>query len=73
MSDIDPEVVRLLRDLLISTDMLGVGHQARAQDIAHQLDVAGRVIIDKGSVPEWMEQAPDALTGELKYRLKFNS
>jgi predicted glycosyltransferase len=69
MSDIDPEVVRLLRDLLISTDMLGVGHQARAQDIAHQLDVAGRVIIDKGSVPEWMEQAPDALTGELKYRL----
>jgi hypothetical protein len=73
MSDIDPEVVRLLRDLLISTDMLGVGHQARAQDIAHQLDVAGRVIIDKGSVPEWMEQAPDALTGELKYRLKFTS
>ncbi len=72
MSDIDPEVVRLLRDLLISTDMLGVGHQARAQDIAHQLDVAGRVIIDKGSVPEWMEQAPDALTGELKYRFKFN-
>ena len=44
MSDIDPEVVRLLRDLLISTDMLGVGHQARAQDIAHQLDVAGKVI-----------------------------
>ncbi len=73
MSDIDPEVVRLLRDLLISTDMLGVGHQARAQDIAHQLDVAGRVIIDKGSVPEWMEQAPDALTGELKYRSKFTS
>ena len=73
MSDIDPEVVRLLRDLLISTDMLGVGHQARAQDIAHQLDVAGRVIIDKGSVPEWMEQAPDALTGELKYRFKFSS
>ena len=73
MSDIDPEVVRLLRDLLISTDMLGVGHQARAQDIAHQLDVTGKVIIDKGSVPEWMEQAPDALTGELKYRFKFNS
>ena len=73
MSDIDPEVVRLLRDLLISTDMLGVGHQARAQDIAHQLGIAGRVIIDKGSVPAWMEQAPDALTGELKYRLKFTS
>ena len=73
MSDIDPEVVRLLRDLLISTDMLGVGHQARAQDIAHQLDVAGKVIIDKGSVPEWMEQATDALTGELKYRFKSNS
>ena len=73
MSDIDPEVVRLLRDLLISTDMLGVGHQARAQDIAHQLDVTGKVIIDKGSVPEWMEQAPDALTGELKYRFKSDS
>jgi hypothetical protein len=45
--------------------MLGVGHQARAQDIAHQLDIAGKVIIDKGSVPEWMEQAPDALTSEV--------
>jgi hypothetical protein len=73
MSDIDPEVVRLLRDLLISTDMLGVGHHARAQDIAHQLHTAGKVIIDKGSVPEWMEQAPDAPTGELKYRFKSDS
>jgi hypothetical protein len=73
VSDIDPEVVRLVRDLLIHTDMLGVGHQARAQDIAHQLDIAGKVIIDKGSVPEWMEQAPDALTSELKYRFKSDS
>ena len=73
MSDIDPEVVRLVRDLLIHTDMLGVGHQARAQDIAHQLDIAGKVIIDKGSVPEWMEQAPDALSSELKYRCKSDS
>ena len=40
MNDIDPEVVRLIRDLLIHTDMLGVGHQAHAQDIAHQLDIA---------------------------------
>ena len=73
MSDIDPEVVRLIRDLLIHTDMLGVGHQARAQDIAHQLDTAGKVIIDKGSVPEWMEQASDAPTSELTYRFKFDS
>ena len=73
MSDMDPEVVRLIRELLILTDMLGVGHQARAQDIAHQLDIAGKVIIDKGSVPEWMEQAPDALTSERKYRFKDES
>ena len=73
MSDIDPEVVRLLRDLLIHTDRLGVGHQIRAVEVARQLDSAGKVILDKGSVPEWMEQAPDALTGELKYRFKSNS
>jgi hypothetical protein len=73
MNDIDPEVVRLIRDLLIHTDMLGVGHQAHAQDIAHQLDIAGKVLIDKGSVPEWMEQAPDALTSENKYRFKSDS
>ena len=71
--DVDPEVVRLLRELLIQTDTLGVGHQTRAQDIAHRLDLAGKVIIDKGSVPEWMEQAPDALTNELKYRFKTES
>ena len=52
MSDIDPEVVRLIRDLLIQTDMLGVGHQTRALEIAHRLHLAGKVIIDKGSVPE---------------------
>ena len=70
MSDIDPAMVRLIRDLLIQTDKVGAGHQIRAQDIAHLLDRAGKVIIDKGSVPEWMEQAPDALTRERKYRLK---
>jgi hypothetical protein len=70
MSDIDLEVVRLLRDLLIHTDKLSFGHQKRAQDIAHQLDLAGKVIIDKGSVPEWMEQAPVGLTGEVQYRFK---
>ena len=73
MSDIDPEVVRLLRELLIQTDKLGFGPQKRAQDIAHQLDLAGKVIIDKGSVPNWMEQAPDALTSERKYRFKDES
>ncbi len=73
MSDIDPEVVQLLRELLIQTDKLGFGHQTRAQDIAQQLDLRGKVIIDKGSVPEWMEQAPDALTRERKYRLKDDS
>jgi predicted glycosyltransferase len=52
MSDIDPEVVRLIRDLLIQTDRLGVGHRTRALEIAHQLDLAGKVIIDKRSVPE---------------------
>ena len=52
MSDIDPEVVRLIRELLILTDTLGVGHQTRALAIAHRLDLAGKVIIDKGSVPE---------------------
>lgn len=50
MSDIDPEVVRLIRELLIQTDKLGFGHQKRARDIARQLDLAGKVIIDKGSV-----------------------
>jgi hypothetical protein len=70
VSDIDPEVVRLIRDLLIHTDRLRVGHQARAQSIARQLDLAGKVVIDKGSVPDWMEQAPDALTSERKYRFK---
>jgi hypothetical protein len=70
MSDIDPEMVRLIGDLLIHTDKLGAGHQTRAKDIARQLDLAGKVIIDKGSVPEWMELGPDALTGEAKYRFK---
>jgi hypothetical protein len=70
MSDIDPEVVQLLRELLIQTDKLGFGHQKRAQNIAQQLNLRGKVIIDEGSVPEWMEQAPDALTRERKYRLK---
>ena len=70
MSDIDPEVVHLIRELLIQTDKLGVGHQIRAENIAHRLDLAGKVIIDKGSVPEWMEQAPDGLTGEPKYRFE---
>ena len=73
MSDIDPEVVRLIRELLILTDTLGVGHQTRAQSIAHQLNLAGKVIIDKGSVPDWMEQAPEALTSERHYRLKDGS
>jgi hypothetical protein len=73
MSDIDPEVVRLIRELLILTDMLGVGHQTRAQNIVHQLNLAGKVIIDKGSVPDWMEQAPEALTSERHYRLKDGS
>jgi hypothetical protein len=73
VSDIDPEVVRLIRDLLIYTDKLGAGHQTRAKDIARQLVLAGKVIIDKGSVPEWMEQTPDALTGEAKYRFKADS
>jgi hypothetical protein len=58
MSEIDPEVVRVIRELLIQTDKLGANHQTHAQNIAHQLDLAGKVIIDKGSVPEWMEQAP---------------
>ena len=70
MSDVDPGMVRLIRELLILTDMLGVGHQTRAQNIAHRLDLAGKVIIDKGSVPDWMEQAPDALTSERRYRFK---
>ena len=69
MSDIDPEVVRLLRDLLIHTDRLGVGHQIRALDFARRLDSAGKVILDKGSVPEWMEQVPDGLAGERRYRV----
>jgi hypothetical protein len=73
MSDVDPGMVRLIRELLIHTDMLGVGHQTRAQNIAHQLYSAGKVIIDKGSVPDWMEQAPDALTRERKYRFKDDS
>jgi hypothetical protein len=63
MSDIDPEMVRLIRDLLIHTDKLGAGHQSRAKDIAHRLDLAGKVIIDKGSVPEWMEQCADVGDG----------
>ena len=53
--------------------MLGVGHQTRAQNIALQLDLAGKVIIDKGSVPDWMEQAPDALKSERHYRFKDES
>jgi hypothetical protein len=73
MSDMDPEVVRLIRKLLILTDTLGVGHRTRAQSIAHRLDLAGKVLIDKGSVPDWMEQAPDALTSERKYRFKDES
>jgi hypothetical protein len=63
VSDIDPEVVRLTRDLLIQTDKLGAGHQTRAQNIAHRLDLAGKVILDKGSVPEWMEPCADVGTG----------
>ncbi len=63
MSDIDPEVVRLIRELLVLTDMLGVGHHTRAQSIAHQLDLAGKVILDKGSVPDWMEQCADVADG----------
>jgi hypothetical protein len=43
------------RSGLIQTDKLGFGHQKRAQDIAHRLGLGGKVIIDKGSVPEWME------------------
>ena len=73
MGDIDPEVVRLIRELLVQTDRLGFGHQKRAQDIARLLDLAGKVILDKGSVPEWMEHAPDALTSEAKYRFKADS
>jgi hypothetical protein len=73
VSDTDPEVVRLIRDLLIQTDKLGFGHQTRAQDIARLLDLAGKVIIDKGSVPEWMELEPDALTGKAQYRFKNGS
>ena len=73
MSGIDPEVVRLIRELLILTDMLGVGHQTRAQNIAHRLNLAGKVIIDKGSVPDWMEQAPEALPSERHYRFKDES
>ncbi len=73
MSDIDPAMVRLIRDLLIHTDKLGAGHQTRAKDIAHQLDLAGKVIIDKGSVPEWMDKTPDALPDERKYRFKADS
>jgi hypothetical protein len=63
VSDTDPEVVRLIRDLLIQTDKLGFGHQTRAQDIARLLDLAGKVIIDKGSVPEWMEPCADVGDG----------
>ncbi|HWU09545.1 MAG TPA: hypothetical protein VN520_24740 [Streptomyces sp.] len=63
MSDTDPEVVRLIRDLLIRTDKLGAGHQTRAQDIARRLDLAGKVILDKGSVPEWMEPCADVGDG----------
>jgi hypothetical protein len=70
VSDTDPEVVRLIRDLLIHTDRLGVGHQARAQDIARLLDLAGKVIIAKGSVPEWMEQCADVGDG-ANYALDF--
>ena len=70
MSDIDPEVVRLIRDLLIQTDRLGVGHQTRALEIARRLDSAGKVILDTGSVPEWMELGPDGLTGKPKHRFK---
>jgi hypothetical protein len=73
MSDTDSEVVRLIRDLLVHTDKLGAGHQTRAENIARQLDLAGKVIIDKGSVPEWMEQASDALNSERKYRFKTES
>ena len=73
MSDLDPEVVRLIRDLLIHTDRLGVGHQTRAENIAHQLNLAEKVILDKDSVPEWMELKRAALTGEAQYRLKNES
>ncbi len=73
MSDLDPEVVRWIRDLLIYTDRLGVGHQTRAQNIAHQLDLAGKVILGKDSVPKWMELEPDALTGKAQYRFKNGS
>ena len=73
MSDVDPGMVRLIRELLIHTDMLGIGHQTRAQNIAYQLYLAGKVIIDKGSVPDWMEQAPEVLTSERKYRFKDES
>ncbi len=73
MSDVDPGMVRLIRELLIHTDMLGVGHHTRAQNIAYRLDLAGKVIIDKGSVPDWMEHAPDALTSERMYRFKTES
>jgi hypothetical protein len=73
VSDIDPEAVRVIRDLLIRTDKLGAGHQTHAQNIARQLDLAGKVIINKGSVPEWMEPGPDAVTGEAKYRFKADS
>ncbi len=59
MSHIDPEIAQLIRDLLIHTDKLGAGHQTRAKDIARLLDLAGKVITDKGSVPEWMEQCAD--------------
>jgi len=73
MSDIDPEIVRLIRDLLIQTDKLSAGHQSRAKDIARRLDLAGKAIIDRGSVPDWVEQAPDALTSEPKYRFTTES
>jgi hypothetical protein len=63
VSDIDPEVVRLIRELLIQTDKLGAGHQTRAQNIAHLLNLAGKVILDKGSVPDWMEQCADVSDG----------
>jgi hypothetical protein len=73
MSDIDPEVVRLIRKLLIQTDRLGFGHQKRAEDIARLLDLAGKVIIDKGSVPDLMELGPDGLTSQRKYRFRDES
>ena len=48
-------------------------HLIRDQNVARQLDLVGKVIIDKGSVPEWMEPAPDGLTGEAQYRFRGES